>query len=318
MSKIIRFKLFMVFVLAVSLVTWASGVTAQPSRQSGDEEITHLLLVTSGTVNVNREGWDDYNTFSTAYPGTPVRARDYLQVTGNSQAIILCADLTLVEQYADGIVQCDSNPNPSAYIYSNAVIWDEVPQPTPAATALSTIPPGANGVSSPASLSSEDEAILNSGLSALAGLGLDEELLTYATANFYARFGLYYDAINTILATSTRQCVERPFVDADTSDGVISIFESPTAYIRMGEWYQLIDGVETSEQFLNCAFELAGTLGDTASQALAAARLGDFSSDPTQKIGWYQQAINLYSPLTATSSVQALLEACGSANCSMP
>ncbi len=313
MYKKIRFKALIGIVLAVTLIPLAGGVTAQ----SDDEEITHLLLATSGTVGVNREGWDDYNTFSPAFPGTPVRARDYLQVTGNSQAVILCADLTIVEQYADGIVECNSNPNPTAFIYSNDVMWNDVPQPDPAATPLSTVPSGSDGVPT-VSISPEDEAILNSGLAALGSMGLDEESLAYATANLYAQFGLYYDAINTILATSTRQCVERPFVEADTSDGVISMFESPTTYIRLGEWYHMIEGEEASEQLLNCAFELAGLLGDTASQALAAARLGDFSTDAADKIGWYQQAINLYSPLTASSSVQSLLEACGSSNCSLP
>ncbi len=310
-----RFKALIGILLLASLMTMAGGSTV--IAQTGEEEVTHLLLATSGTVNVNREGWDDYNTFSTAYPGTPVRARDYLQVTGNSQAVILCADLTIAEQYADGIVECNSNPNPTAFIYFNEVIWKDVPQPSPAATSLSTIPTNSNGVST-TSISPDDEAILNSGLAALASYGLDEESLAYATANLYAQFGLYYDAINTILATSTRQCVERPFVDADTSDGVISVFESPTAYIRLGEWYHLIDGADASEQFLNCAFELAGVLDDTASQALAAARLGDFSTDAAQKIDWYQQAINLYSPLTASGSVQSLLEACGSSNCTLP
>lgn len=313
MYKKIRFKVLIGIVLALTLIPLTGGVTAQ----SDEEEITHLLLATSGTVGVNREGWDDYNTFSPAFPGTPVRARDYLQVTGNSQAVILCADLTIEEQYADGIVECNSNPNPTAFIYSNEVMWGDVPQPDPAATALSTVPSGSDGVPT-VSISPEDEAILNSGLAALGSMGLDEESLAYATANLYAQFGLYYDAINTILATSTRQCVERPFVEPDTSDGVISVFESPTTYIRLGEWYHLIEGAEASEQFLNCAFTVGGEIGDTASQALAAARLGDFSTDAASKIEWYQQAINLYSPLTDSSSVQSLLEACGSSNCSLP
>lgn len=313
MYKKIWFKALIGIVLILTLIPLAGGVTAQGDKK----EVSHLLLATSGTVNVNREGWDDYNMFSPAFPGTPVRARDYLQVTGNSQAVILCADLTVVEQYADGIVECNSNPNPTAFIYSNEVMWDDVPQPDPAATALSTVPSGSDGVPT-ISISPEDETILNSGLAALSSMGLDEEALAYATANLYAQFGLYYDAINTILATSTRQCVERPFVEPNTSDGVISVFESPTTYIRLGEWYHLIEGTEASEQFLNCAFELAGRLDDTASQALAAARLGDFSTDAADKIGWYQQAINLYSPLTASSSVQSLLTACGSSNCSLP
>ncbi|MBI5931860.1 MAG: hypothetical protein HY862_21300 [Chloroflexi bacterium] len=316
MPKQMRFKIFMV-VLAVSLLTLTGVVSAQPRQQSNEQEVTHLLLAVSGTVNINREGWDDYNTFSPAFPGTPVRARDYLQVAGNSQAIILCADLTVVEQYADGIVQCDSNPNPTAFVYLNEAVWKDAPQPAPAATSLSTIPENANGVST-TTLSSQDEAILNAALSALSSLGLDEESLAYATANLYAQFGLYYDAINTILATSTRQCVERPFVDADTSDGVISVFESPMTYIRLGEWYHMIDGADASDQFLHCGFELAGTLADIASQALAAARLADFSTDATDKINWYQQAINLYAPLTDSGSLQSLIEACGSSNCTLP
>jgi hypothetical protein len=133
-----------------------------------------------------------------------------------------------------------------------------------------------------------------------------------------ATYGLYYDAVNLLLSSSALQCVQRPFVEPDTSDGVINTLESPQTYIRLGEWYHIINGADASEQFLNCAFELAGQLGDTANQALAAARLGDFATDSNNKIEWYQLAINLYAPLTATNSIDALIEACGSANCTRP
>jgi hypothetical protein len=314
MSKKIHFKLLMLTtVLVISLV-----LPGLASAQSDDEEIAHLLLVVEGTVNVNREGWDDYNTFSPAYSGTPIRARDYLQVTGNSRAVILCADLTIVEQFADGVVDCNSNPNPAAFIYFNSVLWDETPQPTPTVVSQSTLPPEADGVSTE-DLDDNSLAVVNSGLQALANIGLDDESYTYATANLLATYGLYYDAINVLVNTGELDCtVQRAFVEPDTSDGVISAFESPQVYLRLGEWYHTINGQEASERYLNCAFELSGQLGDIANQALAAARLGDLSTETSDKIFWYQQAINLYAPLTATNSIQSLIEACGSSNCTQP
>lgn len=313
MSKKIHFKLLMLTtVLVISLV-----LPSLARAQSDDEEIAHLLLVVEGTVNVNREGWDDYNTFSPAYSGTPIRARDYLQVAGNSRAVILCADLTIVEQFADGVVDCNSNPNPVGFIYLNSVLWDETPQPAPKVVNGSKVPPSADGVAAE-NLDDNSVAIVNNGLQALANAGLDEESSAYATANLLATYGLYYDAINLLLSSSDLQCVQRPFVEPDTSDGVISAFESPQTYIRLGEWYHTINGADASEQFLNCAFELAGQLGDTANQALAASRLADFSTESADKIAWYQQAINLYAPLTATNSIQSLIEACGSSNCTQP
>jgi hypothetical protein len=96
------------------------------------------------------------------------------------------------------------------------------------------------------------------------------------------------------------------------------MFESPEVYLRLGEWYTLSGGATASARFLQCAFELSDQLGDTASAALAATRLAQFAADSGEKITWFQTAIDRYAQLTAGASVDKLIEACGSANCTRP
>lgn len=304
-------KILGILALVLMLIASYGGVTAQ--TDSGESEVAHLLLAVDGTVTVSRDGWDILAD-SLAPPGSNLREGDYLVFSGSGSALILCADLSVFEQYSDGVVNCISDPQMPAFYYADSVEWmPEENSPSVMVKADTTIPANAPSIQTQ-SLSGEDDQALSGLLQNVAGLGLEPDVQSYVTAALYDRYGLYYDAINEILQNDSIQCVERAVV-RPTSENLI--MESPVTYIRLGEWHHFIGDVEASQRFFACAFQLAEELGDTGNAALAAARSGDVTTSDDQ-VSYYQQAIDRFASLDANENIEELLGICGSRSCTDP
>jgi hypothetical protein len=304
-------KTFSLLVLVLLLITTYGGVTAQ--SDSGEDEVAHLLLQVEGTVTVSRDGWDILAD-SVAVSGSNLREGDYLVFSGSSRAVILCADLKLVEQFADGVANCISDPQTPAFYYADAIEWMPVTETQTVIVKADTSIPADAPAMQTASLSAEDGQSLATLQQSIGALGLEPEVQSYVMANLYARYELYYDAINELLQNETVQCIDRAVV---RPTGSSSIFESPVTYIRLGEWNQFIGNVEASQRFFACGFQLAEELGDTGNAALAAARSGDVTTS-NDEVSYYQQAIDRFASLDATENIDVLLGICGSRSCTDP
>ncbi len=297
--------------IIIMLIATYGGVTAQ--SDPNENEVAHLLLQVEGTVNVSRDGWD-IRADSLAASGSNLREGDYLVFSGSSRAVILCADLTVVEQFADGVANCISDPPTPAFYYSDLIEW----MPADGTSTVTIKPDTTILANAPAiqtqSLSSEDSQTLSTLQQGIAGLNLESEIQSYVTANLYTGYNLYYDAINELLQNDSVQCIERAVV---RPTGESSIFESPVTYIRLGEWHYFIGDVEASQRFFACAFQLAEELGDTGNAALAASRSGDVTTN-NDEVTYYQQAIDRYATLDADENIEILLGICGSRSCTDP
>lgn len=304
-----KWPTFAVF-LVIAMITMAllpGGVSAQ----SSDKELAHLLIGVQGTVGVSREGWNILAQ-SPAIPGMSIREGDYLVFSGESRAVVLCADLTIREEFSDGVTKCSPNPSAPAFYYPDDVDW--LPDTLTVAVASGSTLPEDTGAVQLVQLSADDESALSSLLGSVGGLGLDSDVEAYVVANVLARYDLYYDAINTLTQQPELQCQS---ADVVRPTGDSAILESPAAYLRLGEWYYFTDDMEASQRYFTCARQLALNNGDTGSAALAAARLGDVTNDQ-DPFQFYQEAINGFATLEADRAVSALLETCGSRNCTDP
>ena len=297
--------------LILMLLATYGGVTAQ--TDSEEAEVAHLLIQVEGTVTVSRDGWD-INADSLAPAGSNLREGDYLVFSGSGSAVILCADLSLFEQYADGVVDCISDPQMPAFYYADGIEWIPTSDTPVVMVKGDTVIPSNAPSMQTEPLSSEDSQGLSTLQQEVVALGLDPDIQSYVMANLYARYGLYYDAINEILQHESVQCIDRAVV---RPTGENLIFESPVTYIRLGEWHHFIGQADASQRFFACAFQLSEELGDPGDAALAAARSGDVTTN-NDEVSYYQQAIDRYALLDANDSIETLLGICGSRSCTDP
>lgn len=98
-----RWKL-LYFIVFIGLLVQSNGLSAcRPLAPGGAIETTsadmrgikdavHTLVAVQGHLSVKREGWDQY---APALFGMVFRQGDLLRLEGNSQATLVCADLTL-------------------------------------------------------------------------------------------------------------------------------------------------------------------------------------------------------------------------------
>ena len=300
-----------VLALILMLIATYGGATAQSDPI--ESEVAHLLLQVEGTVRISREGWN-IRADSPAATGSYLREGDYLVFSGSGRAVILCSDLTLAEQYADGVANCISDPQTPAFYYADSIEW--IPQTTAQVvmTKSDTIIPSDAPTVQTESLSAEDSQTLTTLQQTIAGLNLEPDVRSYVNASLFARYHLYYDAIQELLQNEGVQCIDRAVV-RPTGEGLI--LESPVTYIRLGEWHYFIGDVEASQRFFSCAFQVAEELGDTGNAALAASRSGDVTTN-NDEVTYYQQAIDRFATLDAEDSIQTLLSICGSRSCTDP
>ncbi len=298
--------------LVVGIVALLPGLVSAQDDSERAAEASHILLAVEGSVSVSRNGWDILED-SLAPPATSLREGDFLVFAGSSSAVILCADLTLAEQFADGVVECSPDPENPAFYYADNVEWMSSEPLVVAITPETQLPPDTGDVQL-VQLSAEDQETLAAQMTAVDGLGLEPDATVFVLASLYARYGLYYDAINILLTHDAIQCRDRAIV-RPTGDN--PVLESPVSYLRLGEWHYFTGDQAASERFFTCARQLANDIQDEGNAALAAARLGDVTleGDPFQ---FYQEAIDYYAALGANTDVDALLDFCGSRNCTDP
>lgn len=281
-------------------------------NNSNSPEVAHVVLEVEGTVGVSRDGWNVLSQ-TAVVPGMALRASDYLIFSGASQVKVLCADLSIQEVFSDGVVKCTSNPSHPAFYYVDMLDW--LPDTnTVTTTAETVLPDEVSEAIELETLSSADTATLNSQRATIEALNLDDDIEAYVLASLYARYGLYYDAITTVSAHEDLQCKDVALV---RSLGASAMLESPTVYLRLGEWYYFVDDLANSEQMLTCSQQLATSNNDIGHVALASARLGDITTDGNP-FTFYQQAIDSFAQLQANNAVDNLLQTCGSRNCSDP
>lgn len=289
---------------------------AQPRLQDSDEPQPAFLViqVDGGAENItlNRSTWDDLNATITVFPSMTVLSRDYVYINGSASLRILCADLTVAELFSNGVADCAENPDNPAFVNMDTLDWN--PQDVEVFVRdTSEVPAETDGVET-TSVDSNTLSLVEGYEATIVGLNLDDEIQAYALAVMYATHGMYYDAINTLQTADNLQCVQqRP---SARLDGDMSAFETPAPYLRLGEWYAVTGGEEASLRYLGCAQELAVSQNDLWDGATALARLAVQTDDAAQKTELYQQAIDNYLQLSASDAVDAMIELCGSANCS--
>lgn len=320
-------KLVSLLVVMVLSLAAFSGVVAQDSQDAvpvaGSAEPAHLIVTVAsgGEARVNRMDWD-VNAFAPVYPGTGVRASDYIDISGRTTLQILCADLSLLEQRGSEVPRCDPYPADPAFFYASDPAW--------------TMPDGVRTVVTyPANLATIPAEVVNPGgynLNELVGgqldvviaqrdaiqsLGMSANAQAYALGSLYRGEGMIFQALAELVAMEGLECIaRRPSVTPPSGD-TYTLVQSPVVYLRIGELYELLGQREDALRNYRCAADLAQTVGDTAGTALAFARWGNLEPDPAAAIQYYQESINNYAALGAADA-EIMLEICGSRNCAMP
>ncbi len=293
-------------IMLIVLVTVLPGVVM--AQDVAETPVSHIVVSVEGTVNVSREGWDILAE-SPVVPGASLRPGDYLVFSGSSEAVVLCADMTLSQQFADGVVSCNPNLETPAFYYPDELDWMSSD-----VTVTANTPVPANPEIELVALSEEELLTLTDMATALNDLELSPDVIAFAQANLLARYHLYYDAIDLLMGQEAVQCIDRAIV---RPTGESPILESSVTYLRLGEWSHYVADDEASRRYFTCALQLANETQDIGNIALISARLGDVTADQ-EAFQHYQVAIDSYAALQADEAVEAVLEFCGSRNCTDP
>ncbi len=308
-------------VLAILLLMGvvSAPVFAEPTRQDDETMPVHLIIGVDGdwsAIAVNRSSWDDFSITNGIHSGMALQSRDYVEVSGDNALIILCSDLSTTELFANGVPECETADTP-AFMNMDKPVWSfENEQVLVGSDALVMPDDLANSDMIPVLADEATRTEVGDILTNIAGLGLDDSTLPYVSAYALASRGFYLDAVNAMLTSEDLQCSDRRnFVEV--SDGN-SVYENPSVYLRMGEWYAILGNPEVSTRYLQCAVDLAETNGDALSAGLGYSRLAAVSDDAEQRTAYYQTAIEAFNSLSADAAVESLLDTCGSANCTAP
>ncbi len=308
-----RTRISLLILVLLAVVLTGAPVTAQKASDA-----VHLVLSveSDGGVNINRFNWD-VQALSPVYPGTSVGTSDFLDLSGRSRVIVLCTDLQIVEQLNSEVPRCNPYPNVTAFFSADDPTW--IPDSGP----VMVFDPAAlpEGIDASAAeletLSNAAQTETTTLTQTIQGLGLSEEAEAFAVASVYRTEGLYLDAIATLLDLPDIECQRPRGVTAPTGTDR-PLVKSPVLYLRLGELYQMIGQDEDAGRYYECAAVLAEALQDPANLGLAFARWANISEDPGQAIQFYQNAINNFALLGAADYADAMLEVCGSRNCTMP
>lgn len=318
------FGLLIVFVL-LGLVALGSGAPAYVTAQ-GDygPEPAHLVMSVDGEgdARLNRMDWD-VNAWAPLYPGTGVRANDYIDLSGKATVSILCADLTLIEQRGSEVPRCYAAPEPT-FIYLDDPGWVPSPEETQTVVVfssdLSGLPPeilNPGGVNLN-ELTGDEASRVSAQRDTILALNLSPEAQAVALSSLYRTQGMTFDAISVLITLPEIGCsTRRPFIEPP-AEGERPLLQLPVVYIRLGESFQILGQTEDAQRYYNCAGELAQTLGDPANGALAFARQANMAEELAVKTQLYQSAINNYMQLGAVEDADVMLNRCGSSNCTMP
>jgi len=321
MRKITSLSLPILIVIA-TLVAAPGAILPATAQGRDTPEPAHLVLsVDNGTeARINRMDWD-VNAWAPLFPGTSVRASDYLDLAGRTTLVILCTDLSVINQLGSEAPRCNPYPGTPAFYYTDDPTWTM--RGRAGAVAMlpgGTIPPEVRdpGSYTVTELGGADLDALNAQVSAILGLGIPPEAQAFALSNLYRSRGVLFEALGVMTAMPDLGCSERrPAVEPPPADAR-PLLQSPVVYLRMGELYEMLGQNEDALRNYRCAGDLAQVTGDPADLALAYARQANLADDPGQAIQFYQQAINNYALLGAKNSVDALVNLCGARNCTAP
>ncbi|MBN2303188.1 MAG: tetratricopeptide repeat protein [Anaerolineae bacterium] len=293
---------------------------APAAAQGGDRsDPAHLIvsMQSDGEVRINRMDWD-VNAFAPVFPGAAVRGSDYVDLSGRTAVLILCNDLTLLDQRGSEVPRCDPYAYSPVFYYPDDPDWEPALPPTVVTLPGSAAPPEFTGSANRNELTGGELDSVLANTETILGLDLDTTGHAFALAMYYYGQGMTFDAITILTALPDLECSDRrPTVDPP-GNGVLTLVKSPVVYLRLGELYQSLGQDDVAGRYYRCGADLASALGDPADEALALARQANLQADPVTAIDLYQSAINRYAALGALDAANLLLEICGSRNCTLP
>lgn len=299
-------------------------VTAQDYTPGGGSPVpAHLVLSvgSGGEARINRMDWD-VNAFAPVFPGSGVRASDYIDLSGRSTVVVLCTDLAVLEQRGSEVPRCNPYPDNPAFYYFDDPVWTPPDGPLTVATLpadmASTPPEIDTSVYNRTELSGGDvDAVINQ-MNTITGLNIPNDSKVFALASLYTGKNLYFEALSAFTALPDLGCsARRPTVDPPTGEEILLV-HTPVVYLRIGELYQILGLTDDALRYYRCALDLSQAVNDPASAGLAYARQANAINDPVQATQLYQAAIDNYAVLGAQDNLTDLLEICGSRNCTLP
>jgi tetratricopeptide (TPR) repeat protein len=309
----------MLILVIITVVAVGGSATAQ----GNSPEPAYLVLSVDEGADavVSRNGWD-VAAWSPLMPGASLRLGEYVQLSGRTTIVVLCSDLTVLEQRSSEAPRCNRYPEFDAFVYLDDPTW--IPDTTPApVNVISTDPATFPEVVSAQNLnlvplSGDKAAEVEQRVSAILDLDVPDEAKVFALGSYYRAEGMLIDALGALTAMPSLECTaQRPTVELPAADER-TLTQSPVLYLRLGELYQMIGQIEDAARNYDCAITLAEGLSDPADAGLAYARRATLSTDPAEALQFYQQAINYYVTLGAVDSANEVLEICGSRNCTLP
>jgi len=310
---------FMAIITIIILASVPVGVTAQ----QGDLEPAHLVLSVDNGIDarLNRMDWD-VNAWAPLFPAMGVRSSDYIELAGRTTVMVLCSDLTLLDQRGSEVPRCDPYASETFFFYLDDPTWtpDESTEVVVSSADPASFPPEIRdpGAHNLRELSDSERSDIAAQVDTILGLGLSSDAEAFALSSLFRSYGMLFDAIGTLTALPDLQCTERNRTAEITSSDQRTLTESPALYVRLGELYQMIGQNEDANRSYECAVALGESAGDPANTALAYARLANISEDTAEATQLYQLSINNYAMLLAINDANAVLEVCGLRNCTLP
>jgi hypothetical protein len=310
----------MVFIL---LIVALGGLPYAAAQEASSSPIpAHLVVsVTGSGARINRMDWD-LNAFSPVFPGASARASDYIDLSGRTTVIVVCTDLTVIDQRGSEVPQCSTYPALTAFIYEDDPTWTVPSGALTVVTLPADLAPVPPEVTDPTAytlkeLAGSDLDALRTVVNTINGLDLTDEAKAFALSSYYRSQDATFAALGALTALPDLGCTSRrPTVTPPTGEDR-PLAQSPVLYLRVGELYQMLGQNDDAMRNYGCAADLAQALSDPADLALASARQANVTSDPAQAIQFYQTAIDNYSALGAKTQASALLDICGSRNCTI-
>lgn len=310
--------------ILLALIAILIGAPGSAAGQGGALEPAHLVIsVNNGTdALLNRMEWD-VNAWAPLFPATAVRTGDYIELSGRTTVIVMCTDLSLLEQRSSEVPNCDPYPQSTSFFYLDDPTWvptENIERVVVGSADTSALPeeienPGGFNLEA---LEGDALARVSERTSTILGLDIPAEAQAFALASYYRSEGMLFDAIG-VLSAADLGCTERSrTVDPAGAAEQRTVAQSPVVYLRLGEMYQMLGQRDDAERYYRCSAELGNALQDPSNVALANARLANIAQDTAQAIEFYQTAINNYMLLDATTNANAMLEICGLRNCALP
>jgi hypothetical protein len=309
----------MLFIVLIGIVALGAMGPLAAAQDATAPEAAHLVLsVTGSGARINRMDWD-LNAFAPVFPGASVRASDYIDLTGRTTVMILCTDLTLIDQRGSEAPRCETYPTITAFYYVDDPAWTGDPPQTISTLPDETIPPEVidPGAYQTSELSGDALNAVLSAVETINGLAVDDAARAFALSSYYRTQGALFSALGALTTLPDLGCTaRRPSVTPPTGEDR-PLVQSPVTYLRVGELYEMLGQPDDAVRNYSCAADLASALSDPADMALAYARQANVINDPVQVIQFYQIAINNYAALGATTQANTLLDICGSRNCTI-